>query len=76
MEVVAQILSQTSPDKIKNLKLDGIVKAAMLSFKQKGMSSRSGGKGPQANELSAVKCKPATPNLPTSSSSKAGLMVV
>ena len=61
MEVVAQILSQTSPDEIKNLKPDGIVKAATLSFEQKGASSRAGGKGPQANKLSAVKRKPADP---------------
>jgi len=61
MEVVAQILSQTLPDKIKNLKPDGIVKAATLSFEQKGASSRGSGKGPQANKLSAVKCKPVDP---------------
>jgi len=61
MEVIAQILSQTSPDKIKNLKLDGIVKAAMLSFEQKGTSSCGSGKGPQANKLSAVKRKLADP---------------
>jgi len=61
MEVVAQILSQTSPDKIKNLKPDRIVKAATLSFEQKGMSSCGSGKGPQANKLSAVKHKPADP---------------
>jgi len=60
MEVVAQILSQTSPDEIKNLKPEGIVKAAMLSFEQKG-ATHGGGKGPQANKLSAVKCKPADP---------------
>jgi len=60
MEVVAQILSQTSPDKIKNLKLEGIVKAAMLSFEQKGATC-GGGKGPQPNKLSAVKRKPADP---------------
>jgi len=60
MEVVAQILSQTSPDEIKNLKPEGIVKAATLSFEQKG-ATRGGGKGPQANKLSAVKCKPADP---------------
>jgi len=60
MEVVAQILSQTSPDEIKNLKPEGIVKAAMLSFEQKG-ATRGGGKGPQANKLSAVKRKPADP---------------
>ena len=61
MEVVAQILSQTSLDKIKNLKPDGIVKAATLSFEQKGTSSCAGGKGPQANKLSAVKRKLADP---------------
>jgi len=60
MEVVAQILSQTSLDEIKNLKPEGIVKAAMLLFEQKG-ATRSGGKGPQANKLSAVKRKPADP---------------
>jgi len=60
MEVVPQILSQTSPDEIKNLKLEGIVKAAMLSFEQKG-ATRGSGKGPQANKLSAVKRKPADP---------------
>ena len=60
MEVVAQILSQTSPDEIKNLKPEGIVKAATLSFEQKG-ATRGGGKGPQANKLSAVKRKPADP---------------
>jgi len=60
MEVVAQILSQTSPDEIKNLKPEGIVKAATLSFKQKG-ATRGGGKGPQANKLSAVKHKLADP---------------
>jgi len=60
MEVVAQILSQTSPDEIKNLKPEGIIKAATLSFEQKG-ATRGGGKGPQANKLSAVKRKPADP---------------
>jgi len=60
MEVIAQILSQTSPDEIKNLKPEGIVKAATLSFEQKGATC-GGGKGPQANKLSAVKCKPADP---------------
>jgi len=60
MEVVAQILSQMSPDEIKNLKPEGIVKAAMLSFEQKGATC-SGGKGPQANKLSTVKRKPADP---------------
>ena len=60
MEVIAQILSQTSPNEIKNLKPEGIVKATMLSFEQKGTTC-SGGKGPQANKLSTVKCKPADP---------------
>jgi len=60
MEVIAQILSQTSPDEIKNLKPEGIVKATTLSFEQKGATC-GGGKGPQANKLSAVKCKPADP---------------
>ena len=60
MEVVAQILSQTSPDEIKNLKPEGIVKAARLSFEQKG-ATRGGGKGPQANKLSALKRKLADP---------------
>jgi len=60
MEVIAQILSQTSPDEIKNLKPEGIMKAAMLSFEQKG-ATHGGGKGPQANKLSAVKHKPADP---------------
>jgi len=60
MEVVAQILSQMSPNEIKNLKPEDIVKAAMLSFKQKGATC-SGGKGPQANKLSTVKRKPADP---------------
>ncbi|KIM58794.1 hypothetical protein SCLCIDRAFT_37680, partial [Scleroderma citrinum Foug A] len=53
MEVVAQILSQTSPSEIKTLKLDGIVKVATLSFEQKGASRGAGGKAPQANKLSA-----------------------
>ena len=61
MEVVAQILSQTSPSEIKTLKLDGIVKAATLSFEQKGVSCGTGRKAPQANKLSAVKCKQADP---------------
>ena len=43
MEVVAQILSQTSPDEIKNLKPEGIVKAATLSFEQKGTTRGVGG---------------------------------
>ena len=61
MEVVAQILSQTSLDEIKNLKHDGIIKVATLSFEQKGASSCTGGKGPQANKLSTVKRKPTDP---------------
>ena len=61
MEVVAQILSQTSPSKIKTLKLDGIVKVATLSFEQKGTSCGSGGKAPQANKLSTVKCNQVDP---------------
>ena len=60
MEVVAQILSQTSPSKIKMLKPDSIIKVATLSFKQKGTSHGSG-KAPQANKLSTVKCKQADP---------------
>ena len=61
MEVVAQILSQTLPSKIKSLKPDGIVKVATLSFEQKGASHGTGGKAPQANKLSAVKRKQADP---------------
>ena len=61
MEVVAQILSQTSPSEIKTLKPDGIVKVAILSFEQKGTSRGTGGKAPQANKLSAVKHKQADP---------------
>ena len=61
MEVVAQILSQTSPSKIKSLKPDGIVKVATLSFEQKGASHSAGGKSPQANKLSTVKHKQADP---------------
>ncbi|KIM64948.1 hypothetical protein SCLCIDRAFT_23053, partial [Scleroderma citrinum Foug A] len=61
MEVVAQILSQTSPSEIKTLKPDGIVKVAILSFEQKGASRGTGGKAPQANKLSAVKHKQADP---------------
>ena len=61
MEVVAQILSQTSPSEIKTLKPDGIVKAATLSFKQKGASHGGGSKAPQANKLSTVKHKQADP---------------
>jgi len=60
MEVIAQILSQTSPNEIKNLKPEGIVKATTLSFEQKG-ATRSSGKGPQANKLSTVKRKLANP---------------
>jgi hypothetical protein len=54
MKVIAQILSQTAPSEIKNLKPDGIVKLAMLSFKQKGTSHGSGDKASQANKLSKV----------------------
>ena len=61
MEVVAQILSQTSPSKIKTLKPDGIIKTTTLSFKQKGTSHGGGGKAPQANKLSTVKCKQVDP---------------
>ena len=61
MEVVAQILSQTSPSEIKSLKPDGIVKAATLSFEQKGTSCGAGSKAPQANKLSTVKHKQADP---------------
>ena len=61
MEVVAQILSQTSPSGIKTLKPNRIVKAATLSFEQKGASRGSGGKAPQANKLSTVKCKQVDP---------------
>ena len=61
MDVVAQILSQTLPSKIKTLKPDGIVKVATLSFEQKGASRGAGGKAPQANKLSAVKRKQADP---------------
>ena len=60
MEVIAQILSQTSPSEIKTLKPNGIIKAATLSFEQKGTSCSSG-KAPQANKLSTVKCKQADP---------------
>ena len=61
MEVVAQILSQTSPSKIKSLKPDGIVKVATLLFEQKGASCGTGSKAPQANKLSTVKCKQVDP---------------
>ena len=61
MEVVAQILSQTLPSEIKSLKPDGIVKAATLSFEQKGASRGAGSKAPQANKLSAVKRKQVDP---------------
>ena len=61
MEVIAQILSQTSPSEIKSLKPDGIVKVATLSFEQKGASHSAGGKAPQANKLSTVKRKQADP---------------
>ena len=64
MEVVAQIMSQTPSDEIKNLKLDGIAKSATLSYEQKGVTSRgTRGNNPQANKLSAVKHKPADPKL-------------
>ena len=46
MEVVAQILSQTSPSEIKTLKPNGIIKVATLSFEQKGASHGGGGKAP------------------------------
>ena len=46
MEVAAQILSQTAPSEIRNLELDGIVKAATLSFEQKGASRGGSGKAP------------------------------
>ncbi|KIM59847.1 hypothetical protein SCLCIDRAFT_49633, partial [Scleroderma citrinum Foug A] len=62
MEVVAQILSQTSPSEIKTLKPDGIVKAATLSFEQKG--AFHGG----VKESSTVR----TGNFNSSSSSRAG----
>ena len=61
MEVVAQILSQTLPSKIKTLKPDGIVKAVTLSFEQKGAPHGGGNKAPQANKLSAVKHKQVDP---------------
>ena len=61
MEVVAQILSQTSPSEIKTLKPDGIIKAATLSFEQKGASRGAGSKTPQANKLSTVKRKQVDP---------------
>ena len=61
MEVVAQILSQTSPSEIKTLKPDGIIKAATLLFEQKGASHGSDSKAPQANKLSTVKCKQVDP---------------
>ena len=40
---------------------DGIVKAATLSFEQKGASHGASGKAPQANKLSAVKRKQVDP---------------
>ena len=61
MEVVARILSQTLPSEIKTLKPDGIIKAATLSFEQKGASRGGGSKAPQANKLSAVKHKQVDP---------------
>ena len=51
MEVVAQTLSQTLPSEIKTLKPNGIVKAATLSFKQKGVSRSSSGKAPRPTSL-------------------------
>ena len=63
MEVVAQILSHMpSTDKIKNLKSDDIIKSATLFNKQKGVTLHGRrGNNPQANNLSAIKCKPANP---------------
>ena len=62
MEVIAQILSQTPSDEIKNLKPDGIAKSTTLSYEQKGATLRgTRGNNPQANKLSAVKHKPADP---------------
>ena len=62
MEVVAQILSQTPSDEIKNLKPDGIAKSTTLSYEQKGATSRGArGNNPQANKLSTVKRKPVDP---------------
>ena len=43
------------------MKPDEIVKAATLSFEQKGASRGTSGKAPQANKLSAVKRKQADP---------------
>ena len=61
MEVIAQILRQTSPSEIRTLKPNGIIKAATLLFKQKGASHGSSSKAPQANKLSTLKCKQADP---------------
>ena len=54
MEVIAQILSQTAPSEIRNLKPDGIVKAATLSFEQKGASHGVGSKAPQVHNVPAL----------------------
>ncbi|KIM50506.1 hypothetical protein SCLCIDRAFT_34221 [Scleroderma citrinum Foug A] len=51
MEVVAQILSQTLPSEIKILKPDGIIKAATLSFEQKGASRGGSGKALRPTSL-------------------------
>ena len=62
MEAIAQILSQTPSDKIKNLKPNGIAKSATFPYEQKGVTSRrTRGNNPQANKLSAVKRKPVDP---------------
>ena len=61
MEVVAQILSQTSPSKIKMLKPNEIIKVVTLSFEQKGASCGNGRKASQANKLSTVRHKQADP---------------
>ena len=62
IEVIAQILSQTPSDEIKNLKPDGIAKSATLSYEQKGVTLHgTRGNNPQANKLGTVKCKPADP---------------
>ena len=74
MEVVAQILSQTSPSKIKTLKPNGIVKAVTLSFEQKGASHGSGGKAPQANKLSTVKHKQVDPKFAQQQQQQGGSM--
>ena len=51
----------TLSSKIKTLKPNGIIKAATLSFEQKGTSCGGSSKVPQANKLSAVKRKQADP---------------